>query len=344
MWKEVMTKKRNQKHFYVSRSEKKNLKSIRKAIAKKNWWYHNKVRLIRECKDAVHLETIKFSNNLYLASSDEQIFKKIKTAENLSAVRFSFSNVKSVDVGSMLYIKAFIDYKTKNGDCIEISCSSENLKMRQILQHMGLKDYGLNITFKDIKCWNIREWHENTHENYGKVLMTEILPTVLEDKFPSEEFSRIASGLNELLSNCSEHAYTESDSFKGYYLIAGEYDNVETGKSNEFSFCIIDMGQGFRTSLHKNTGFNKFFGNIGILPDEKLIKEAVDSRFNANKEKNSGRGTGLPAVKKSVEMIKGGLHIYSDTGTYMLNAGTERLRSRSCSIIGSIITVSLPIN
>lgn len=244
----------------------------------------------------------------------------------------------------MLYIKAFIDYKTKLGGYIKISCSPQNVKMRQILQHMKLKDYGINITYSDIKCWNVREWHESSHENYGKVLMEEILPSVLENKFPSKEFSRIASGLNELLSNCSEHAYNDEDLFKGYYLIAGEYDNMDTGKSNEFSFCIIDMGQGFRASLHKNSGFNKFFGDIGILSDEKLIKEAVDSRFNANKVKNSGRGTGLPAVKKSVEIVNGGLHIYSDAGTYMLNADKERLKKRMYDIIGSIITVNLPIN
>lgn len=339
-----MARKNRKTHIYISQAQKKNKSNIKRAIAKKNWWYHNKARIIRESQHTEHFVTIKFSHHLYLASQDEQLFKKIKSVKNQPAVNFSFSNVKSVDVGSMLYIKAFIDYKIKKGDSVKVSCVSDNSKMRQILQHMGLKDYGMSITYSDIKCWNVREWHENTHENYGKVLMTEILPAVLENKFPSKEFSRIAMGLNELLSNCSEHAYTEDDLFKGYYLIAGEYDNIETGKSNEFSFCIIDMGQGFRSSLHKNTGFQKFIGDFGILADEKLIKEAVDSRFNANKEKNSGRGTGLPAVKKSVETVKGGLHIYSDRGTYMLNAGTERLKSRKCDIIGSIITVNLPIN
>lgn len=339
-----MTKKRRKRHILLSRSFKIHRKQIRRAVSKKNWKYHHKKQIIHGRTEKKTVLKIKFSGNMYLADSKEHFFKKINPAKDASSVAFSFSDVKNVDVGSMLYIKAFVDYKKAQRCNVKISCSEKNRKMRQILQHMKLRDYGLNITFNDIKCWTVREWDENAHENYGKVLMNEILPVVLENKFPSEEFSSIASGLNELLSNCSEHAYTEHDLFKGYYLIAGEYDNIETGKSNEFSFCIIDMGQGFRSSLHKNTKFMKIIRDFGLFSDENLIKEAVDSNFNANKDKNSGRGTGLPAVKKSVEIVNGGLHIYSDTGTYMLRSGKERLVSRSCNIIGSIIMVSLPIN
>ncbi len=339
-----MHKRRKRRCSLISKSYKIQRKQIRRAKAKKNWKYHHKKQIIQGARGNEYIYSIRFSGNLYLADAKEHFFTKINPAKNASSVAFSFSDVKSVDVGSMLYIKAFVDYKKAQRCNVKISCSEKNRKMRQILQHMKLRDYGLNITFNDIKCWTVKEWHGNDRVNYGKVLIREILPTVLEGKFPSNEFSRIASSLHELLSNCSEHAYTIHDEFRGYYLIAGEYENIEKGKSNTFSFCIIDMGQGFRASLHKNSMFLKVISSLGFLSDELLIESAVKGKFNADTSKTQGRGTGLPAVRRSVETVKGSLHIYSDAGTYMFNNRHEVSKKRSNGIIGSIITVSLPIN
>ena len=339
-----MHKRRKRRCSLISKSYKIQRKQIRRAKAKKNWKYHHKKQLIQGARGNEYIYSIRFSGNLYLADAKEHFFTKINPAKNASSVAFSFSDVKSVDVGSMLYIKAFVDYKKAQRCNVKISCSEKNRKMRQILQHMKLRDYGLSISCNDIRCWTVREWHGNDRENYGKVLMREILPAVLKGKFPSSEFSRIASGLHELLSNCSEHAYSEDYSFKGYYLIAGEYENTNSEKSNEFSFCIIDMGQGFRSSLHKNSKFQNIISSFGIYSDEHLIEAAVNGKFNADTTKTQGRGTGLPAVRRSVETVNGSLHIYSDAGTYMFNNRHEAVRKRTNDIIGSIITVNLPIN
>lgn len=339
-----MRKKQRKRYIPIPKSLKILQKQIRKAIAKKNRRYHHRNQRWGQETEKKTFFKIKFNENLYLSDKKEQVFAKINSAKDVTDVSFSFSDVKKVDVGSMLYIKAFVDYKKALGHTVKISCSETNTKMRQILQHMKLRDYNLGVTFSDIKCWTVKEWYGNAKDNYGKVLMQEILPTVLEGKFPSSEFSRIASGLHELLANCSEHAYTEDCNFKGYYLIAGEYENTSIGKSNEFSFCIIDMGQGFRSSLHKNSVFQNVISTFGISSDEYLIEAAVKGKFNADTTKTKGRGTGLPAVRKSVEMVKGSLHIYSDAGTYLFNNNIERVKKRTNDIIGSIITVSLPIN
>ena len=336
--------KHRKKKRLISKSEKQRRKELRRATKRKNWWYHHKWQIIADATGRVRPSIIRFTKTVHLLASDETIFQKINEAENKECVCFKFSAVQNIDVGSMLYVKAFIDKKKAEGVDVRVSCSKQNSKMRQILQHMKLKNYNLRITYNDIRCWTVKEWYEYSKENYVKVLMKEILPNVLKGKIPNENFANIASSLTELLANCSEHAYLEGDDFKGYYLIAGEYENMVQGKSNEFSFCILDMGQGFRDSLHKNTQFTNFIKQFGILSDDKIIKAAVEGKFNANTDKTAGRGTGLPDVKKKVESINGSLHIYSNKGTYLYNNGSETLKMRKHAVIGSIITVTLPIN
>lgn len=328
----------------ISKSEKQRRKELRRATKRKNWWYHHKRRVIADATGRARLHIIQLPKSVYLLTPDEKIFQIINEAENKERICFKFSTVQNIDVGSMLYIKAFIDKKKAEGVDVRVSCAKQNSKMRQILQHMKLKNYNLHITYNDIRCWTVKEWHGYSEENYVKVFMEETLPNVLEGKIPNENFAGIASSLTELLANCSEHAYLKGDNFKGYFLIAGEYENIIHGKSNGFSFCILDMGQGFRGSLHKNTQFNNVIKQLGILSDDKIIKAAVEGKFNANTDKTAGRGTGLPDVKKKVESINGSLHIYSNKGTYLYNNGNETLKMRNYAVIGSIITVTLPIN
>lgn len=314
---------------------KKKEKELRKAIAKKNKKLHNHFK----SENSIQYKTIRFPQNLYLR--EEILFEKINSAINLTAVKLNFSQVRTISVGSALYIKAYVD-SHQNQQIIKITCSPKNRKMREILQHVELKNYHIPITHKDIKCWIFKQWNKNCSENYGKIMNEEVLPKVLANRGYSDRFADIASNLHELLYNCSEHAYEDSDSFTGYYFIAGEYENNK-GKSNKFTFCVIDMGQGFRASLRKNSLFSEIKEKLNIESDKELLKAAVDGKFNANPDKNSGRGTGLPAVKDTVKSIKGVLNICSGKGYYSFD-GIEKLYNRENEIIGSIITVNLPIN
>ncbi len=328
-------KKESYRRFNNHKVCKQKIKELRKATALKNYKLHPHGKKDEEMKYTI----IRFPQRLYLR--DEFLFEKINYAQSLPAVNFNFSQVKNISVGSALYIKAYVDsHKTKQR--IKISCSPENLKMREILQHMELKSYKIKITHKDIKCWIFKQWNKNCPENYGKVMNEEVLPKVLANRGYSERFSDIASNLHELLYNCSEHAYEVDDSFTGYYFIAGEYEN-DKGKSNKFTFSVIDMGQGFRASLRKNTLFSEIKEKLKIESDKDLLKAAVDGKFNADPDKNSGRGTGLPAVKETVQSINGILNISSGNGYYCYD-GNEKLYERKNATIGSIITVNLPIN
>lgn len=323
---------RNYNNYKVRKQKKKELWN---AVRLKNRKMHPK----NDDEDDVIYTIIRFPSKLYLR--DEILFEKINEAALCSAVNFNFSQVKNISVGSALYIKAYVDsHKTKQ--LIKISCSPENLKMREILQHMELKSYKIKITHKDIKCWIFKQWNKNCVENYGKVMNEEVLPKVLANRGYSERFADIASNLHELLYNCSEHAYEVDDLFTGYYFIAGEYES-DKGKSNKFTFSVIDMGQGFRASLRKNSLFSEIKEKLNIESDTDLLKAAVDGKFNANPDKNSGRGTGLPAVKQTVQSINGILNISSGIGYYSYD-GKEYLRERKNATIGSIITVNLPIN
>lgn len=291
-------------------------------------------------------EKITFPKEVFLESEDEKIFRYINDTEKLKQPIFDFSYIKNIDVGSALYIKAYIDYLKSNGKKVTIKCSPKNQKMRQILQHIKIFDYELKITHKDIACWVIKTWNTDTQVNYGKVMMEEVLPAVLTNKFPSEEFTHIAGNLNELLANCSEHAYTKKDTFKNYYLIAGEY-TTEFQASNTFSFCILDSGQGFKNSIKNKTKWEKFWQIISKEKevDSKLLQATVEGKFNANKHQNTGRGAGLPEVVKSVKIIKGDLYLYSDKGCFSITDGAkEKLRERKHTVKGSIIEIVLPIN
>lgn len=329
---------RRKKEIFQRRIRKQILKDIKRATRKRNKRLHN---IKGRIKERVTYSIVRFPRDLYIEDSSEILIRKINEISTKNNVRFNFSQVKNISVSSALYIKAYID-SHKDLQNIKISCRESNLKMREILQHMELKNYGLNISHKDISCWTFRQWTKNNPENYSKIFMEEVFPKVLQNRVVSEMFSEIASGLHELLANCCEHAYMDGDIFTRYYFIAGEYEN-DNGRSNEFTFCIIDMGQGFRASLQRNNMFAKIIELFGLEQDKDLIKAAVEGRFNANPNKNSGRGTGLPDVKKKVKLINGVLKIYSDCGTFESNKNRDNCYERKNPIIGSMITVSLPI-
>lgn len=332
----LLYKKEKYRHYNNLKVQKQNKKWITNSKKRKNKEFHPK----KDINQTVW-ETIKFPQSLYLSDPKEYIFEKICYAQNLENVNFNFSMVKNISIGSALYIKAYVDsHKEKQN--IRISCSVKNKKMREILQHIELKNYNISITHKDILCWTFRSWTKNNPENYGKLMFNEILPKVLKNKVPSEEFSELASNLHELLCNCAEHAYTKNDIFTGYYFIAGEYEN-KNGKSNKLSFAIIDMGQGFRASLRKNSKFSIVKQKLNIESDEYLLKAAVDGEFNADSKPNSGRGTGLTDVKRNIKKIKGTLNICSDYGYYSYE-NRECLIHKKNATLGSIITVNLPIN
>lgn len=326
------------KHYNKIKVDKQNNYFLRKAIKIYNKKMHPRKRIFG---DNLHYCILKFPERLYLGDKSEVLFELINSVQNETAVWFNFSRVKHISVGSALYIKAYIDSHKRN-QAIRISCSKDNQKMREVLQHMKLKDYELQIKHKDINCWTFREWTKNNPENYGKVLMEEIFPKILKNRIASDKFSEIASGLHEVISNCAEHAYLETDQFTGYYFIAGEYENSD-GKSNKFTFCIIDMGQGFRASLGKNNLFSEIKNKLRLETDADLITAAVNGRFNADPNDNSGRGTGLPAVKENVQSIGGTLNISSGFGAFSYDT-EERQYNRKNATIGSIITVNLPIS
>lgn len=331
----LLNKKEKYRRFNNHKVRRQNLKNIRDAKRRLYKKLHHKA----DSDDSIEYEIIKFPDKLFLG--EEILFEKINTAATKDAVNLNFSQVKNISVGSALYIKAYVDAHREKQN-IRISCSAQNKKMREILQHMELKNYGIPITHKDISCWLLRHWTKTNPENYGKIMNNEILPKVLCNRGYSDKFSEIASNLHELLCNCCEHAYDDSDSFTGYYFIAGEYENKK-GRSNNFTFCVIDMGQGFRSSLRKNGLFSEIKEKLNIELDKDLIKAAVDGRFNASPDKNSGRGTGLPAVKETVHSIHGSLSISSGTGFYTFD-NKESLTERKNATMGSIITVNLPIN
>ena len=291
-------------------------------------------------------DVIKFPRELFLEkNSGDDFFALIEEALNKSHVILDFSHTRFVDIGSMCYIRAFVDYLQYIGKKYCIECLSKNRKMRQILQHVGIKDYKfMNITYTDIKCWDVRSWKKHSSVNIGQVIIEEILPKVLKDRISSDEFKNITPSLIEILSNCAEHAYLEDDKYNNYYLIAGEYENTNNKRSGTFAFSIVDLGQGFRSSLENKHNFFKSDKDSKLL--EKAINGEVTSKIGGGKD--SGRGTGLLSVLNYINDIGGSLHAYSDKGfykLYRLDDGRKDTfsKDRKTRMLGSIIEFGLPI-
>jgi histidine kinase-, DNA gyrase B-, and HSP90-like ATPase len=179
--------------------------------------------------------------------------------------------------------------------------------------------------------------------NIGKEIMEEILPKVLENRIPSSEFENITPSLIEMLSNCAEHAYLEGDEYNKYYLIAGEYENTNHKRSGTFAFSIVDLGQGFRSSLEKEHGFSK------DDEDSNLLSAAINGEMTSETGggKDSGRGAGLISVLDYIKKIGGSIHAYSDKGFYKLfrldDGRVDTVTGdRKTKMRGSIMEIGLP--
>lgn len=291
---------------------------------------------------------IRFPERLFLDQNGyDGVFSLMKEIEDKDFVVLDFSETKYVDIGSICYIRAFMDYIKNEKKGHKVKCWYQNKKMRQILQHVGIKDYKFrNITYPDIKCWYVRVWKKDDQINMGKEIMENILPKVLNNRIMSDEFKNITPSLIEILSNCSEHAYPEEDKYNSYYLIAGEYENINHERSGDFGFAVVDLGQGFRSSLKKRH-------NILVVDDDsKLLEDAINGKITSKEGggKDLGRGTGLLSVLNYIKRIGGSLHAYSDKGLYEVyrsnNSGDGMMsfrKDRKVRMKGSIIEIGLPL-
>ena len=342
----LVYKKIKYRKFNKHKVEKLKRKYKRKKLKKKKYKLEYKLELEEYRRCVAVNEVITFPERLNLAHEDEAIFALINTVEEKNNAVLDFSETNFIDIGSALYIKAFIDHLKDEEKQYKILCSPKNKKMRQILKHIGVRNYKIKVVYPDIKCWEIRTWGKHDNVNYGKVMMEEILPKVLEGKVASEKFSYIASSLQEILSNCSEHAYTEDDEYKNYYLIAGEYEDPKYIKSNSFTFCILDRGQGFRSSLEKKSFFGTMREKLGIETDSDLLQAAIEGRLTSKAGgKSAGRGTGLANVVENVKSINGSFYAYSDKGCYEINRQKGQIcRERKIRIKGAIVAMIFPIN
>ncbi len=148
---------RKKKKISQQRIRRQSLKTIKIAQKRKNKHLRNKKRKV---SDHVKWSVIKFSKELYIDDPSEELIRKINEISPTDNIRLNFSAVQKISVSSALYIKAYVDSR-KELQNIKISCSKNNKKMREILQHMKLKNYNLRISHKDIKCWSFKQWSKN---------------------------------------------------------------------------------------------------------------------------------------------------------------------------------------
>jgi len=267
---------------------------------------------------------------------NDYILSKVSEIENAEKPIISFNYVSGITIHAAIYLKAFYDYQVIMKNPPSIACCSGNSKVRKILQYIKIKNYGLPIDQEDILCWSINCWDLNRETpQFGRILMVDIFPKFLTNIIPSENFSDIASALQEILTNCVEHAY-DKGIFKKYYLFAGKYPT-----SGNFTFCVFDRGIGFKESLKRQP--LKFSQLLMNASDSELIRAAVRGQSGAG-SKADGRGRGLESVLEKVKAMDGQFHIYSGNGYYSYRNHKEITKDRPVYLDGAFLAMHIPIS
>ena len=161
---------------------------------------------------------------------------------------------------------------------VEINVPIKQNKIRQILQHIGIKNYGIEITHEDISRWVVKTYDcEIDKANLIKDIYEPIQkPTNWNN---DEKIKNILAAILGACWNRFEHGYQLNDvkkfrkgCFTNAYLIFGETD---------YSFCIFNRGIGFRESFqyYHQQSFKDFLASVHkktkVKQEQLIIEKAI---------------------------------------------------------------------
>lgn len=132
------------------------------------------------------------------------------------------------------------------------------------------------------------------------------------------------AAVSESFSNVWQHAYAEDINKKHSTLCvaskAQKWWIALQHFEGQLFIAVYDVGVGIPASTRKKEWYNSLSGEIlsalgGLSPDSRDIKTALE--YGKSRYKVQGRGNGLPAVKRFVEINPDGqLHIMSGKSLY----------------------------
>lgn len=298
--------KKKQKLFYTKLIKQQNIK-YRCALPKD-------FSLYKETERSQILQTIK---RISLASEKEYVYLDFIRVEHL----LPDATIHMVHTLKRFAQKPILGRPAKN------RIVKAMLSKLGVHKQLNLKDFHLNrnepLVDKWYHCYGIST---DFGENYNEI------ENKLSEYFSEDNCFVIHNAISEAVSNVVNHAYNETDDYKGWLLFL---------HINETSVSIIisDLGKTIPKTVPINfkEKFTSYFklhiSQLGTVSDDKLIEYAT--QYRRTETELSHRGKGFEDMQKICKQVNNStMFIYSRHG-YWHNNGSSQLYNEP--INGTII-------
>lgn len=256
---------------------------------------------------------------------------------------FDFSKTKVLTPMAMIYFKQILEKYP------EITCrgrTSPHSVVSGMLSKLGIAS---RLGFKGVKTKHslVEKWYSFSGENTDLGDEYDEIEGVLKDKFgeDSETFDVINTAIGEAIINVVNHAYTQDERYKKWYLFL----SITPDRCN---VVISDLGQSIPTSIPTKITdsvlkrvFN--FTSWGGLDDaEKIV---IATQYQRTSTQLAYRGKGFQDMKAVCDQIDGAtMAVHSKRGYWAKQTrdGSEKIKKQNyrTAINGTIISWLLPLD
>lgn len=230
---------------------------------------------------------------------------------------------------------------------VRIRCSPpHNVKVAQVLEQIGVYQmlrFRSNVKprYGDVVHWKYAHGHGAEGEKYDEILghYDGVIPPELSQGF--------YLGLTEAMTNAQQHAYLETRQDElGERTKVRDWWMFSQLKDARLTVVFCDLGIGIPNSLPRQQPgmWGRIRARLGVgAPEADIIREAIRER--RTRTKKHYRGKGLQQLVSVIDNIDDGrLIIYSNHGCYGIRAQGEYTQNFRDSILGTLITWSVPFD
>jgi len=262
-------------------------------------------------------------------------------------VSIDFSDVEMFYPEGMLLFYSELSRLLAAFPKVPVRCVPAKLERSgEVLEHLGVyKMLGYNSTVtptrEDVVNWHKCSGTTTTMDEAGELIE-------LSEQLDKMSAKKLFGGVSEAVANVVEHAYianrgdgTLASTSKSWWMFCREMEN-------RLLVCVCELGVGIPGSLplkYTREFIESFVSKIsnGRRPhDGRLIQSAMAiARSRTNKDH---RGKGFQDMRAVVDASPGGqLHVFSNRGMFQYKDGKEKARACRDSILGTVVTWSLPL-
>lgn len=265
---------------------------------------------------------------------------------NGADVTIDFTDTSRMWAGGTLLLKAELCRLRRITDQqLRIRCiPPRNQKIAQVLKQTGIYKLlghksAIVPTYQDVVHWRYANGHQVDGAKYDEVLGH------YDGTIPQSVANGLYLGLTEAMTNCHHHAYiaprkdglNQVDEPKDWWMFSQERDG-------RLSVVFCDLGVGIPETLpiQQPSLWRRLKSTFGAPTDAAAIDEAIkESRTRTQKHY---RGKGLRQLIDVIEKTPGAaLTLHSNRGRYMYRNGNSTTDNFDDSILGTLITWSVPV-